>query len=324
MRFTVPRPAMLAIVAVSAMVGFGIMLVPKGQTQTYPVNNPVYIPNAILASQNISAVGSLTFQNNGTGTMYARVLGTYTGLVGTFQVTESRAASPTWTSIGFQEIGGARRTTVSANGLFRLTVAGAAQVRFNVTAISTGTAAVSFSAGPGPEFFTQLPAQRPSYSASITGLTVAASATDFFTLTGATGIVTRVTYVECSGIGSTAGTPDIVALKRSTANTGGTATQPTVVPLDSGSAAGASVVNAYTVNPTTGTLVGNVRVSKLGLPLAATGANVQRLQWMFGNRPGTQEVILRAATSVFALNGAGATLAPGASLDCAIEWQESD
>lgn len=301
-----------------------VILAPPVKSQTYPVNNPYYVPNAILASQNITAAGSLTYQNNGVSTLYVRVLGTYTGLVATVQVTESRAASPTWTSVTVEEIGAARKGTITSNGLYRVNVSGAAQVRFNATAISTGTAAVSFSGGGGPQFVTQLQSQRPTYSISVTGLATAASATDFLTVTGATGITTRITFAQCSGIATTVGTADIVALKRSTANTGGTSSAPTVVPHDANSAAGASTVLAYTANPTTGTLVGNVRAGKLGLPLATTGAVNGSLIWDFGTRPGTQEVVLRAATQVFALNGAGATLAAGAALDCNVEWTESD
>lgn len=311
-------------VAMFAVGAAMLALAPPVKSQTYPVNNPVYIPNAILASQNISAVGTVVYQNNGVGTLYIRVLGTYTGLVSTVQVTESRGASPTWTNVGVEEMGAARRTTIIANGLYRLNVAGAAQIRLNVTAISTGTAAVSFSGGPGPQFVTQLPSQRPTYSAATTGLATAASATDFLTLTGATGITTRITYVQCSGIASTVGTADIVALKRSTANSAGTSTAPTIVPHDANSAAASSTILAYTANPTTGTLVGNVRTGKLGLPLANTGAINGSLIWDFATRPGTQEIVLRAATQVFALNGAGATLAAGAALDCNVEWTESD
>lgn len=301
-----------------------VALAPPVKSQTYPVNNPYYVPNAILASQNIAAPGALTYQNNGVSTLYVRVLGTYTGLVATMQVTESRGASPTWTSMTVEEVGAARKGTISANGLFRINVSGAAQVRFNATAISTGTAAVSFSGGGGPQFVTQLQSQRPSYSAATTGLATAASATDFLTLTGATGITTRITYVQCSGIASTVGTADIVALKRSTANSAGTSTAPTIVPHDANSAAASSTILAYTANPTTGTLVGNVRTGKLGLPLANTGAINGTITWDFGSRAGTQEVVLRAATQVFALNGAGATLAAGAALDCNVEWTESD
>lgn len=324
MRFTVNRAFMMAIASVSLAFAAGLALMPQGKTQTYPINNPTYIPGAILASQNITTAGALTYQSNGVGTLYVRVLGTYTGLVATVQITESRAASPTWTSVTVEEVGAARKGTISANGLYRVNVAGAAQVRFNASAISTGTAAVSFSGGPGPQFVTQLQSQRPTYSASVTGLVTVASATDFFTLTGATGITTRITFAQCSGISTTVGTADIVALKRSTANTVGTSTAPTVVPHDANSAAGSSTVLAYTANPTTGTLVGNIRAKKLGLQLATTGLIPDVTTWDFGTRPGTQEVVLRAATQVFALNGAGTTLAAGAALDCSVEWTESD
>lgn len=163
---------------------------------------------------------------------------------------------------------------------------------------------------------------RPTYRAAIVGLVTAASATDFFTLTGSATKTVQVTRAECNGIASTAATPDVTALKRSTANLTGTSTSPTAVPLDSSSAAATAVARAYTVNPgTLGTLVGILNAAKVPLPLAATGADLARSN--FANAvPPAQPVTLRGVTQVFALNGNAATLGTAAALDCMIEWIE--
>lgn len=308
--------------ALGVMLFVGLAL--AAHAQTYPVNNPAYLPNGILSGQTLTAPGNAVYVNNGNGTLYLRVANTFTGLVGTVQVTESRGASPSWSTVSVQNLStGTRQTSIIAAGLYRLNVAGAAQVRFNLSAISTGQVDFTWSGGNGQQFGVTLPATRATYGAAIQGLATAASATDFLTITGATGVVTRVTYVECSGVAGTAGTASIVGLKRSTANSAGTSTTPTAVPVDAGSAAAGSTVRAYTANPTTGTLVGNVRAGKVGLPLATAGTgNV--LRWTFGDRPSAQEIVLRAATEVFALNGAGATLAATAALDCGIEWTEGE
>lgn len=163
-------------------------------------------------------------------------------------------------------------------------------------------------------------ATAPAYRAAIVGLTTAASATDILTITGAANKVITIQRIECSGIGSTAGTADVVLLRRSTANSGGTSTTPTVVKLDSSNPTASAVVRAYTVNPTVGTLVGNLGASKLALPLAATGASMQ--SYVYYNMTGSTPLRIRSASEVIAVNGNGATLAPGASLDCAIEWTE--
>lgn len=163
----------------------------------------------------------------------------------------------------------------------------------------------------------------PTYRASVVALATAASATDFLTITGSATKTVQVTALECNGVATTAATPDVVVVKRSTANLTGTSTSPTAVPLDSRSAAATAVVRAYTVNPgTLGTLVGNVGAVKMPLPLAATGADLARSQFV-GSRIGpAQPVTLVGAAQVLGLNGNAATLGAGAALDCTIEWIE--
>jgi hypothetical protein len=163
----------------------------------------------------------------------------------------------------------------------------------------------------------------PTYRAAITGLVTAASATDFFTIQGSATKTVYVTDMRCSGIGSTAGTPDIQVVKRSAANTTGTSTSPTVVPLDSQNAAGTAVVKAYTANPgALGAIVGVVDSYKLALPLAATGSEMQVGATDFLQSRFTQPIILRGVAQTLALNGNAATLAAGASLNCSATWFE--
>lgn len=164
---------------------------------------------------------------------------------------------------------------------------------------------------------------RPTYRASVTGLVTAATATDFLTISGSSTKTVIVKKIMCSGIATTAATADIQVIKRSTANTGGTSTAPTATPLDSSSAAATASVKAYTVNPSAlGTSVGVIAADKLALPLAATGAAMQRLTYEFGSLPFTQSVILRGAAQTLSLSGNAATLGTGAAVDCSIEWIE--
>lgn len=166
------------------------------------------------------------------------------------------------------------------------------------------------------------PLQRPTYRAAIVGLVTAATATDFLTITGSASKAVQVTRMECNGIATTAATPDIVVVKRSTANLTGTSTSPTAVSLDSNNPAATAVVRAYTVNPgTLGTLVGNIGAAKLPLPVATTGADLSRTQFV-GSVPPAQPVTLRGATQVVGLNGNAATLGTAAALDCTVEWVE--
>jgi len=162
-----------------------------------------------------------------------------------------------------------------------------------------------------------------TYEASIVGLAPAASATDFFTLTGVAGHIVRVTRVECTGTATAAGAATIAALVRSTANTGGTSTSLTAVPADPSDAAASAVARAYTANPTVGTAVGPIRAGVVVLTSPATSISIDPVQWTFGNDVGTRGgVVLRSASQVFAINGNAASFPSGAALNCSVEWTE--
>jgi hypothetical protein len=163
--------------------------------------------------------------------------------------------------------------------------------------------------------------QKATYAASITGLASAASATDIFTITGSATKTIRITRLEVSGQATTAAAAQVVVLKRSTANTAGTSTNPAAVPYDSASAAATATLNAYTANPTTGTLVGNVRAEYVFLAAPATATvGSDKLFLDFGARP-AQAIVLRGITQVLAINLNGATVTGGA-FDINIEFTE--
>jgi hypothetical protein len=162
--------------------------------------------------------------------------------------------------------------------------------------------------------------QKASYSASIVGLAPASGATDLFTITGSASKTIRITYVEVSGLATTAGTVDAVGLVRSTANSGGTSTNPAAIPHDANDAAATATINAYTANPTPGTLVGKVRAQRLFLNVAATGAS-DHVAWEFGKRP-ARGIVLRGTSQVFAVNLNAGTMPAGAALNVSVEWTE--
>src|SRR6266571_2441944 len=172
--------------------------------------------------------------------------------------------------------------------------------------------------------------QRATYSAAKVGLVPGSSATDIFTITGSASKTIRVTRIEIVGTttSATAAALDVLLLKRSTANTGGTSTgSPTAVPHDSLSAAASATVLSYTAVPTTGTLVGTaIRNQKLMLTLATYTATdfppVAPVIWDFGSRP-AQAIVLRGIAEVLAINLNTTTPTATASFDIAIEWTES-
>ncbi|SRR6266403_800208 len=159
-----------------------------------------------------------------------------------------------------------------------------------------------------------LDGSKATYSASVTGLVGLAG--DIFILNGSTTKTIRVTHVEFSGIATAAADMDVSLIKRSTADTAGTAAAAT--PHDSASAAASAVAQSYTAAPTPGTTVGTaVRVAKVEIATAA--AQAQFIVWDFGNRP-SQAVVLRGVAQGLAMNVSATQL--GALYDISYEWTE--
>lgn len=168
-----------------------------------------------------------------------------------------------------------------------------------------------------------VPARVATYSAAIMGLVPAASTTDFFSITGSATEIIRIKRVSCSGISTASGTNPVQGVVRSTADTTGTFTSPTVVPTDSNSPAGTATVHAYTVNPSAlGTLVGAVITGVIPTTVAATAAGASAMVWTFGDH-NDQEPTLRGVAQTFALNGNAASFVSGATLSCDVSWTES-
>lgn len=160
-----------------------------------------------------------------------------------------------------------------------------------------------------------------TYSAAVGNLVLPLLATDFFTITGSATKTIRITQLTISATGSAGANQNLILVKRSTANTGGTSTTPTAVPHDSNSAAGTATVRAYTTNPTAlGTLVGTVRSQKLFTSGVSTAA-AEPITWDFGTR-NTQSIYLRGTSQVLALNLSGVTVT-SPLFNIFIEWTES-
>jgi len=157
---------------------------------------------------------------------------------------------------------------------------------------------------------------RKAYSASILGLVPASSATDVFTLTGSATQVVKILRARISGTKTTGGINDVVFLGRSSANSGGASTSPTIVRYDAGTTAATATVKAYTSNPSPlGALVGNYSACKI--PFGATTITTNPIfEWI-----PLIPVILDGTSEVFSVNLNGVTLT-GGNLDINIEWTE--
>lgn len=119
-------------------------------------------------------------------------------------------------------------------------------------------------------------------------------------------------------------------LKRSTANTGGTSANNTIIPLDSRHTPTA-VPKQYTANPTTGTLVGPIstimvmgignygyNVPNPGVVAPQSGPNKMMVMWDNGDNRGP--LTLRGTAEGVVLNGNG--VAPPGTLSVQCIWSE--
>lgn len=158
---------------------------------------------------------------------------------------------------------------------------------------------------------------KPTYSA--TGSYVpAAATTDTCSLTGSATKNVRIRRVIIAGVGSAVQNQNVAVVKRSTANSGGTSTTPTVVPYDSSSAVGTAVMRAYTANPTLGTTVGTVIEPLVKFGDLTTGP-AETYEIKFGELG--SPLILRGVAQVAAVNLAGVTITTPV-VNCTFEWTE--
>jgi hypothetical protein len=161
---------------------------------------------------------------------------------------------------------------------------------------------------------------KATYSSASFGVTLAATATDFWELIGSASKTIRVLRITLTGTATAGASPDILLIMRSAVDTGGTATQPTIVPNDSNNAAATAVINLYSANPTLGATVGTVRARKLNL--GAPGA-AGIIEWKFsGNND--QALVLRGVAQVLCLNFSGVAVPAGTSIDIEAEWVEDN
>lgn len=100
-----------------------------------------------------------------------------------------------------------------------------------------------------------------TYSAASAFTTPAAATTDMFEIYGSSTKTIKIIRVDIAysfGNSSPLVEPIVFLLKRSTANSSGTSTTETNIPVDSGSAAATAVIKTYTANPTLGSSLGRV------------------------------------------------------------------
>jgi hypothetical protein len=119
--------------------------------------------------------------------------------------------------------------------------------------------------------------------------------------------------------------------KRSTANSGGTLTNPAAVPRDSNNPPATAVVSLYTAAPTPGTMVGDLSVVQVDSALVTGNAGSAEVN----NGSGVnvfppfalnivQPIALRGVNESLSINYNGAALTAGFAAGYWLEWVEFD
>ena len=105
---------------------------------------------------------------------------------------------------------------------------------------------------------------------------------------------------------------------RSTANTGGTSSNPVITPNDSNNAAATAAINLYSANPTVGIAVGTIRARKLNLGVPGAAGTIE---WKFSD-VNDQAIVLRGIAQVLCLNFNGQAVPSGTLIDIEVEFVE--
>ena len=157
-----------------------------------------------------------------------------------------------------------------------------------------------------------------AYCASTGIFTTATSATDIFNFKGSdtkTIYIRKITWKQANSVGS--GNFDVYLLKRSTANSGGTSSALTAVPLDSNFSSATASGVYYTANPTTGTSLGGI--AHVFLHLHYDGSFIYTL---FDSTKGGSPIVLRGTSESISVNYNGVTDPIERSAVVDIEWSE--
>lgn len=161
-----------------------------------------------------------------------------------------------------------------------------------------------------------------TYGAAVAQLIIAAAATDVFVLAGPDApIKAKIRKVTINAIATAAGSLDVFAVLRSTADVGGTSQVVPVGPYSSSDGVPTVSAATYTANPTSlGVFQANLRASKVAVGTAAIPA--ASTVWDFNERDTeTKYPHLNGVLESFAINLNGQTVA-GLKLNIEVEWTE--
>jgi len=160
-----------------------------------------------------------------------------------------------------------------------------------------------------------------AYCASTPVFTTAASATDIFNFKGSgtkTVYIRKIVWRQANY--GTFGSHSAYLVKRSTANSGGTSSAITAVPLDSNFSSATASGVYYTANPSSlGASVGTIAHTWL---LGSNYPMNQTFMALFDSTKGGSPIVLRGTSESISVNYNGVTDAIGTSAVVDVEWSE--
>ena len=159
-----------------------------------------------------------------------------------------------------------------------------------------------------------------TYAVTIKDITPVTTATDVLQIIGSATKTIAITNIRITADATAATELDFYIYKRTTANTGGTVTNPAVVKYDSLNPTQSATVNLYSANPGTGVLV---IASQFIVPPTATngGIPIMPLLFSFGSQT-SQCIILRGVNESLTISLNGQAIPAGLGLYATIEWTE--
>lgn len=178
-----------------------------------------------------------------------------------------------------------------------------------------GAVALSSPGAPGIQAV-DTESQKATYSYATASITPAATPTELFNISGATGKVIRIKKIAMDLSSTVSGKINVALIKRSTAASGGTSASGTVNKFDSNDVTASASILSFTANPTVGTTVSIAEA--FALPSGAAPVAVVR---DYSTR-NDESMVLRAG-EYLGVNGLGSALPNAdARINFTIEWTE--
>lgn len=131
--------------------------------------------------------------------------------------------------------------------------------------------------------------------------------------------------VRVSSTQTTAGINTWYLNKHAIPYSGGTSTDQTIVPLDSGfMASGGTSVKTWSADPTGGSSVGSIRIANVGSPATTTAIQYAPYEFDFSPETGGRPVVLHGATEGLGISLNGAAVPAGLATTCDFMWSENN